>query len=143
MKTYTAAEMDLMDYCRWNNDKRLIKLLEKHHDLDLTVMDGLCFQLAIKHKNVNMLNALLGFYQKTKLQGDRDNMEYKEASYRLCQILQDAINSFKVSPEIQESLNSYIAIEESNDGQDLSGFDDIDSLDSTEHESSGFVHKFQ
>jgi hypothetical protein len=133
MRTYTIAEMELMDYCRWDYDKQLIKLLGKHHDLDVTVMEGLCFQLAIKHKNANILNALLDFYQKTNLQCDRDNIEYKKASYKLWQILQDAISSFDVSPEIQEILNPYIATTDSDDEQDLSGFDDIDSLDSVEH----------
>jgi hypothetical protein len=140
----TRAEMELINYCRWNDDKGLIKVLEKYHDLDLTITDGLCFQLAIKHKNVNMVNILLNYYQTAGLQGDRESMEYKEASYRLQKILEEAIDSFEVSPEIQESLNPYIATADSGDEQDLSGFeDDIELLDSVEHAADfGLVHKF-
>jgi hypothetical protein len=91
-----------------------------------------------------MVNILLNYYQTAGLQGDRESMEYKEASYRLQKILEEAIDSFEVSPEIQESLNPYIATADSGDEQDLSGFeDDIELLDSVEHAADfGLVHKF-
>jgi hypothetical protein len=103
----------------------LLKLLKKHSDLDITIEEGVCFSFAIKHKNVDMLNTLLDYYEKTKLQGDHDSMEYKIADYKLRQILQEAINSFDVCSKIQESLNSYIiTTDDSDDEQYLTDFNE-------------------
>ena len=115
----------LSDYCRWNDNRSLLKLLKKHSDLDLTIEEGICFSFAIKHKNEDMLNTLLEYYEKTNLQCDHDSMEYKIAHYKLRQILQEAINSFDVSSEIQKSLNSYIITnEDSDDEQYLTDFNE-------------------
>jgi len=120
----------LSDYCRWNDNRSLLKLLKKHSDLDITIEEGICFSFAIKHKNVDMLNTLLDYYEKTKLQGDHDSMEYKIAHYKLRQILQEAINSFDVSSKIQESLNSYIiTTEDSDDEQYLTDFNEDGFID--------------
>lgn len=49
----------LSDYCRWDKYKNAIKLLKEHDDLDLTKENGIYFRFAIKHNNIQLLNALL------------------------------------------------------------------------------------
>lgn len=106
-------EMQLSNYCRWNDTNSLTKLLEKYSDLDLIIKDGLCFKLSIKHQNIQMLKSLLDYYVKTKLQGYYDSIEYKTAKYTLRQILTDAAEQYDITDEIQEVLTPYITSRDS------------------------------
>jgi len=129
----------LSDYCRWDKYKKAIKLLKEHDDLDLTMENGICFRFAIKHNNIEILNALLDYYTKNKLQaGDHDSMAYKVASYELRSILQNAVNAFEVSTEMQKMLDPYIATTDDEHEQDLSEFDDNDAITAldTDHSST-------
>ena len=120
----------LSDYCRWDKYKNAIKLLKEHDDLDLTKENGIYFRFAIKHNNIQLLNALLEYYTKTKLQADdHDSMEYKIASFKLRSILQSAINSFEVSDEMQKNLDSYISIAEDTTEDELTDYDDSEPMD--------------
>ena len=73
-----------------------------------------------------MLNFLLKYYEQTSLEGDSNSLEYKVAKYKLQQILQDAVNTFTPSKEIQEVLEKYLPKEEDvNSEQDLSDLENL------------------
>ena len=62
-----------------------------------------------------MLNTLIKYYERNQLQGDSNSLEYKVAKHKLQQILQDAVNTFTPSKEIQELLEKYLPKEEDSD----------------------------
>jgi hypothetical protein len=113
----------LSDYCRWDDNSRLVKLLREQRNLDLTQRDGVYFYLAVKHGNVAMLRTLLKYYEETKLQGDRESLEYKLAKHQLGNILEDAKERLDISPEIQEIIELYMPTDEESE-DDLEGFDE-------------------
>ena len=102
----------LSNYCRWNDNKSVVELLDQSLDIDLTYNDNIYFRLAFKNNNVEMLNSLLDYYEKTQLQGDSNSLEYKVAKHKLQTVLQDAINSVDVSKEMQAILEKYLPKEE-------------------------------
>lgn len=127
----------LSDYCRWDDTNSVIKLLKQNFIIDLTYNDGIYFRLSIKHNNIKMLNSLLQYYEQTSLKGDSNNLEYKVAKYKLQQILQDAVNTFTISKEIQEVLEKYLPKEEDvNSEQDLSDLENLLGFDTKEIQHS-------
>lgn len=114
----------LSNYCRWNDNKSVVELLDQSLDIDLTYNDNIYFRLAFKNNNVEMLNSLLDYYEKTQLQGDSNSLEYKVAKHKLQTVLQDAINSVDVSKEMQAILEKYLPKEEDND-RELDDLEDI------------------
>ena len=102
----------LSDYVSWDDTKKVSNMLNQHPDIDLTYDDGLYFKLSIKHDNIKMLNILLQYYQQTKLKGDLNSIEYKEANHKLQQILQDTANTFRLSKESQTILEKYLPQED-------------------------------
>lgn len=104
---------ELYNYCSLNKFEKARKLLEDNFDdIDLTYENGSFFDFAIVKKNVDMLNTLLQYYKQTKLQGDPETFDYKVAKQKLQIILQDAVDSFNISEEMQEVLNQYLPTEE-------------------------------
>lgn len=99
----------LCNSCRWNDNQGVIVLLNKNLNIDLTYSDGIYFRLALKYQNVDMLNTLLDYYEKTAMAGGYDSTEYQTAKHKLQDILEDAIKSYDTSEEIQKVLNKYIA----------------------------------
>lgn len=114
----------LSNYCRWNDNKSVMELLNQSLDIDLTYNDNIYFRLAFKNNNVEMLNSLLEYYEKTQLEVDTNSLEYKIAKHKLQTILQDAINSFDVSKEMQVILDKYLPKEEDSN-QELDDLEDI------------------
>jgi hypothetical protein len=122
----------LTSYCCSDENIKAKNLLQKYSDIDLTEDGGIYFRIAIKHKNPEMLNILLDYYEKTKMSENRDSIEYQTAKDKLQQILKDAVKSFDTSDEIQEILNRYIPQDNDTiseqDSQDLENdFSDLES----------------
>jgi len=114
----------LSNYCRWNDNKSVMEVLNQNLDIDLTYNDNVYFRLAFKNNNVEMLNSLLDYYEKTQLQGDSNTLEYKVTKHKLQQVLQNAINSVDISKEMQIVLDKYLPKEEDSD-QELDDLEDI------------------
>jgi len=128
----------LSDYCRWDDSNSVIKLLKQNFIIDLTYNDGIYFRLSIKHNNIKMLNSILQYYEQTNLKGDSNSLEYKVAKYKLQQILQDAVNTFTPSKEMEVVLEKYLPKEEDvNSEQDLSDFENLLGFGSEE------THQFE
>jgi len=118
MKKFKVTKENLLcDYCRWNEPNEVIKFLKMERDVDLTDDNGIYFRLAVKYKSPKMLNALIEYFEQTKLQGDINSMEYKTALYTLKQMLQQAVDMWESSPEIQEILDKYIPEDDSSDDE--------------------------
>lgn len=105
----------LSNYCSWDQTENLDRILSQNVGIDLTYNNGIYFRLSIKHNNTKTLNSLLQYYEQTNLKGDFESIEYKVAKHKLQQILQDAINTFTPSKEIQEVLEKYLPKEEDSD----------------------------
>jgi hypothetical protein len=99
---------DLSNFCRWNDNNLVNKLLRENPDLDILYQEGRFLDFAIKHNNVKMLEELLAYFESTQLQGDSEELKYKVAKHKLQGILKDAVDTFKISQEIQVVLNQYI-----------------------------------
>lgn len=116
----------LADYVSWDDTKKVSDMLNRYKNIDLVYDDGIYFKLSIKHDNIKMLNFLLQYYEQTNLKGDSNSLEYKVAKHKLQQILQDAVNTFTPSKEIQEVLEKYLPKEDDvNSEQDLSDFENL------------------
>lgn len=107
----------LSNYCSWDQTENLDRILSQNVGIDLTYNNGIYFRLSIKHNNTKTLNSLLQYYEQTNLKGDFESIEYKVAKHKLQQILQDAINTFTPSKEIQEVLEKYLPKEEDSDSE--------------------------
>ena len=122
---------DLYDYCRWNDVGSVRDLLNQSSGV-LDVLDdkGLFFRLAISSNNIEMLNTLLEYYEKTHLQGDRERLEYKVAKHKLQEVLKEAVDKFDISEAMQEVLDKYIPKEEDSDSeQELGSIEDLIGFD--------------
>jgi len=110
---------EIADCCSLNKFAKAIKILSCHvNDIDLTYKNGIYFRFAIKHNNIEMLNTLFQYYEKTVLKDDPDTLEYKVAKHALQKILKDAINTFNISEEMQSVLDKYLPKEEGSDQED-------------------------
>jgi len=112
----------LADYLSLGKFSRAITIINDNPiELDITYDKGIFFDFAIKHNNTEMLSILLNYFEQTQLQSDIDSREHQLAKYNLRQILQDAVDSFDVSEEMQEILAPYLPEEnDSNSQGDLS-----------------------
>lgn len=110
----------LSNYISWEDTKEVKKLLEKESDIDLTYKEGLFFKLAIKHNNKELFNTLLEHFEKIQLkEKDIDSIEYKLLKYELRKILEEAIDSFEISEEMEKMLAPYLPQEEEDYQLDL------------------------
>lgn len=119
----------LSNYCSWDQTENLDRILSQNVGIDLTYNNGIYFRLSIKHNNTKTLNSLLQYYEQTNLKGDFESIEYKVAKHKLQQILQDAINTFTPSKEIQEILEKYLPKEDVDSEQDLNDLEDLLGFD--------------
>jgi hypothetical protein len=127
----------LADYVSWDDTKKVSDMLDRYKNIDLVYDDGIYFKLSIKHDNIKILNFLLQYYEQTNLKGDFNSIEYKVAKHKLQQILQDAVNTFTPSKEIQEVLEKYLPKEEDiNSEQDLSDLENLLGFDTKEIQHS-------
>lgn len=118
----------IYDCCSWQYCAGLKKLFKEHRDeIDLTDDDGMLFKMAVAYKSTELLTTLLDFYKATKLQSNPESLEYKLAYIQLRHMLDDASEAHDVVPEIQAIIESYLTKEEESENeQDLVGFDDIE-----------------
>lgn len=114
---------DLCDYLSLGQFEVAQKVLDKNI-IDVTYDNGVFFDFTISKNNLDMLNSLLEYYEKTQLQGDSNSFEYKVAKHKLQQILQNAANTFNLSKEVQAVLDKYLPKEEDSD-QELDDLEDI------------------
>jgi len=123
----------LSNYCRWNQNENVIRVLNEYPNIDIKHKNGEVFMFAIQNNNIEMLNMLLEYYKKIQLQGDYERLEYKVAKYKLQEILKDAIAMFDISKEVQEVLDKYIPKEEGSDSeQELDDIEDFMGFNSPE-----------
>ena len=129
---------NLSDYLSLNQFERAKKVLEDYpNEIDVTYSDGIFFLFVIEENNLSMLNTLIKYYERNQLQGDSNSLEYKVAKHKLQQILQDAVNTFTPSKEIQEVLEKYLPKEEDvNSEQDLSDLENLLGFDTKETQHS-------
>lgn len=129
---------NLSDYLSLNQFERAKKVLEDYpNDIDVTYSDGIFFLFVIEENNLSMLNTLIKYYERNQLQGDSNSLEYKVAKHKLQHILQDAVNTFTPSKEIQEVLEKYLPKEEDvNSEQDLSDLENLLGFDTKETQHS-------
>ena len=100
--------------------------------LDLTYREGGYFLLAIRNNNIEMLDMLLKYYQKNKLRGDDNSVEYKWAKYHLIEKIRIVLPYCNLSEEMQALLSQYIPLsEESDSDQDLEDLDEMIRLDAS------------
>jgi len=127
----------LSNYCRWNQSENAIRIMNEDQNIDIKHKDGEVFLFAIENNNPTILNSLIKYYEKNQLKGDFESIEYKVAKHKLQQILQDAVNTFTPSKEIQEVLEKYLPKEEDvNSEQDLSDFENLLGFDTKEIQHS-------
>ena len=119
--------MLLYNYCSWKDCPSIKKLFKDYPtQIDLTDDDGMLFRMAVAYKSTELLTTLLDFYKATKLQGNPQSLEYKLAYTQLRHMLDDAAEAHDVVPAIQVIIEPYLTKEEeSEDDQDLDGFDAI------------------
>lgn len=102
--------IQLSNYCRWNDNKSIIQFFNKNDEVNMMYNEGIFFKFAFKHENSNMLHTLLDFYYD---QYDLDqpienyNFEQKEKKYNLLQVLQDCTETYDLSEEIEKTLQEY------------------------------------
>ena len=115
----------LSNYCRWNQSENAIRIMNEDQNIDIKHKDGEVFLFAIENNNPTILNSLIKYYEKNQLKGDFESIEYKVAKHKLQQILQDAVNTFTPSKEIQEVLEKYLPKEDIDSEQDLSDLENL------------------
>ena len=107
---------EISDYCSLNKFEKAKEILKICiGDIDLTYKNGIYFVFAIKYNNVDMLNTLLTYYENTQLQDSPYTLKYWTAVNKLQIILQDAVDTFDISEEIQMVLDKYLPNEEASD----------------------------
>lgn len=119
----------LSNYCRWNQSENAIRIMNEDQNIDIKHKDGEVFLFAIENNNPTILNSLIKYYEKNQLKGDFESIEYMVAKHKLQQILQDAVNTFTPSKEIQEILEKYLPKEDVDSEQDLSDLEDLLGFD--------------
>ena len=103
----------LYNYVRWDDNKNVIKMLNNYPEIDLTHEGGICFQIAIKHNNKELLNTLLEHFEQIQLkEKEVDSIEYKLLKYELRKTLEEAVDSFEISEEMEKVLAPYLPQEE-------------------------------
>ena len=103
----------LADYLSLGKFSRAITIIKDNPtELDITYDKGIFFDFAIKYNNTEMLSILINYFEQTQLQSDIDSREYQLAKYNLRKILENAVDSFKISEEMAKVLAPYLPQEE-------------------------------
>jgi hypothetical protein len=101
------------NYVRWHDNKNVIKMLNNYPEIDLIYDGGIYFQIAIKHDNKELLNTLFEHFEKIQLkEKEADSIDYKLLKYELRKILEEAVDSFEISEEMEKVLVPYLPQEE-------------------------------
>lgn len=109
--SYWEENRMLHDYCRWQNYNLVKKLLKNNSNVDILYDNGSCLSLAIANSSTSILEALIKYYKKNKLSGDRESYTYKEARFRLFSTLEDIIEDCYLTEEIATLLKDYMPTE--------------------------------
>ena len=108
--------IQLSNYCRWDNYESVASLLNKHSDIDIMYEEGKYFRFAIQNNNPKILGALLEYFEETHKHLDHESFEYKEQRQKLLEFLEDAADTFSISSAIQEVLDHHsIYLQEESD----------------------------
>jgi hypothetical protein len=118
-----SQEKLLWNRCRTNNTDGAIEVLKRNAILDLMYNEGAVFKFAIQAKNITLLGSLLKYYQKQKLSGDKESIDYKKALFDLKKILEDAEESFEFSKEVKKALQPYFSSEEEDEQNNVTDID--------------------
>jgi hypothetical protein len=113
--------IQLSNYCRWNDGASVTKFLAENRDLDMNYENGIYFKFAFKHNNNGILDILLPYYynQHSLDKPIEDyNLEQKKSKQILLQILEECIETYDLSKEMTEVLKKY-SIDLSNDDSDV------------------------
>jgi hypothetical protein len=99
----------LFDLCKWDMTLELEELLNKVPTyIDILKDDGEYFGLCMAHRYNDVLQVLLDYYTKHKLQGNKESAEYKEAMKDLQVALMIQTGKGCLSDEMEEMLKPYI-----------------------------------
>ena len=130
-------------YCRRNYTDDVIAMLDQdtNGDLDLTVDGGVVFKHAVNHSNPTLLGALLKYYEKHKLQGDHEALEYKVSLLSLRRIIDDLEYFYDIKEKgLEKVLSPYLESEDCADLKDVLLMEEVGAHNSFEH-SDGSDHE--
>lgn len=102
--------IQLSNYCRWNDSKSVSQFIDNNNDINILYNEGIYFKFAFKHNNNDMLHKLIEFYynQHNLAQPiENYNFEQKEKKYGLLQVLEECVESYGISKEIDKVLQEY------------------------------------
>ena len=102
--------IQLSNYCRWNDSKSVGQFIDNNNDIDILYNKGIYFKFAFKHNNNDMLHKLIEFYynQHNLAQPiETYNFEQKEKKYNLLQVLDECVESYGISKEMEQVLTEY------------------------------------
>jgi len=138
--------IQLSNYCRWNNCASVTKFLAENRDIDMNYENGIYFKFAFKHNNNDMLDILLPYYYN---QHNLDkpiedySLEQKKSKQALLQILEECVETYDLSKEMTEVLKKH-SIDLSNDDSDVDeleeSFENSIIISEKEHGSQSTTH---
>ena len=97
----------LCDYCSWNLPDKVKTFLSQNPGIDLTQYDGLCIQLAVKHKSTETLEALLKYF-KDSLSQDQTSYEYSAQMHNMLTMFEEYIGFVDLSSEMKNIVCKYL-----------------------------------
>ena len=124
--------IQLSNYCRWNDLVRVTKFLDENRDINISYEDGIYFKFAFRHNNSDMLDILLShYYHQHKLETPIQDysFEQKKAKQELLQILEECVEIYTLSEDFTKTLNNY----------DLDLGNDTSSIDDSEEKFEGNI----
>jgi hypothetical protein len=112
IKSKDELHTDLYNWCRWKQFKKIIELFKENPDLSIDNIniifnDGVLFHLSTLDESGEILNTLLDFYKKTNLNNDQRTDEYKQANYKIRQILEDLVDSSIISDDFKMVIKKH------------------------------------
>ena len=138
--------IQLSNYCRWNNCASVTKFLDENGDIDMSYENGIYFKFAFKHNNNDMLDILLPYYYN---QHNLDkpiedySLEQKKSKQALLQVLEECVETYDLSKEMTEVLKKH-SIDLSNDDSDVDeleeSFENSIIISEKEHGSQSTTH---
>ena len=97
--------------------------------------------MSISHGYIEVLNILLKHYEKTKLNGNPESIEYKYAKRQLFEIIEEAL-PYADDPKILEIIKPYCAPEEDSESDRASDLDREFALEHPEEEKTSNSDEF-
>lgn len=104
-------EQELLDYSRWNSTDRVIELLNIDPKLDLLYREGKVFRWPVDEGNIEMLTALIEYYKKHKLNGDKNSAEYLDNLDALHKVMDEVESRYEITDAVREVIGEYLSEE--------------------------------